>query len=421
MIQLPFKPRGLAVRYRTFLCDARGRVERPLQSGRNMVTDFGMDSLGTALLHTLVTHLNLSSATQTMKRVPLAGNALTVDSSGGAGTLLLECSANFFEAADVGRTLKIDGWPELLVTGYTDAQHVAATARNAEWLPGFTPDTDPHDGDWGVHYTNTATLQTEFTRFNTLDTSDPVPNGVLNDSANSRWIHRRVWLSGIVSGSPWTVNQLGWSANSVNCFGKANLNSPDAVPVDKRYRVELEIYSVLTPIDLTGVSLDFGPIVGTHVCDLRMERIPKEGINFSANDGNHFLLPPVYSTNATNQLINVCHYTTAAMSLQSILWEGDPGFGGLTHSFSAPASGQVYAGAAYVNGTHYMRKDLRWAETSAFTGATALIVTTEQNTAWSNANGRTLIIRPQTGTITKPGGWRIEVRLPIRWTRELVN
>jgi hypothetical protein len=111
---------------------------------------------------------------------------------------------------------------------------------------------------------------------------------------------------------------------------------------------------------------------------------------------------------------------TSAVSVQATLWQGDPGNSALSAETNSAFRGSTEQDS-YVTGSHFRRKDLRWPETIAIPAATALTwVAFDTQVGVFNLT-RGLIIRPQTGTITKPSGWRIEARFPIRWTRELTN
>ena len=403
-------PSGFSVRYETAVCDRRGRVERILQRGTNMITDFGMNEVaagGSSVLHLLISHLHLSNTNATIKRVLQGGNSLSINPSD-PSAVPLTTAQNFFDHPnDVGRVLKIAGWPELEITATSSAQAATGRARNGQWLPGFTPPGNGPFTDVGVHHTNVATLNTQFTTFNTYDTGSPNNNVSLNDSANSRWIHQRIYLSDVVSGSDLTVLQLGWGQGAANCFGKANLVTADTIPVGKRYRVTLQVFSAYTPIDITGQSLNFGPTIGTHVCDLRMHRI---GNDLTTQNVINVLRPhPIGS------LVRTCWWTNA-QSLQSILWEGD---GGFNTTPSGAVAGNGGPGTvledSYIANTHTRTRTFRWPETVTIPGATKLGV--QQSSLLTES----FILRPQSGTITKPSGWRMELSFPIHWTRSLIN
>lgn len=416
--------------WRAEVVDRRGRVVK-WRRGRNVITDYGMDQLASNHVGVHVTggaglidFLHVGDTTQTLKRVASSVD-LTIDYSAGAADIDITTDVNFFEAGDNGRTLKIAGFPELLIDGYTSEQAVHATARGGTWLPGFDPDTPgtgPHT-DFGVHYTNTATLASQTQRFNTYDTAASNFRASINDSSNDQWICQRIFLSAEVSGTAWTVNQLGWgsSASSTNCFGKTNLGSPLVVPVGNKLRVTLQVFSAYTPINLTGVVLDWGATVGSHTCDIQQERISKDGARFADDlnpaEGENFrwnaLLPnsPVgFSTGAW----------TSAFSLGGVFWDGDAGFTSLnSRTKTGVASTGTIFDSTYTNGSHFRTRRFRWPDTVAITSATGLFAGGADTSP--AVHYPPLSIRPQSGTITKPSGFWIEVQFPIHWTRELIN
>jgi hypothetical protein len=416
LIQIPGM--RLAVRWRTELCDARGRVIRQLQRGRNMVTDWGMDARVPTLPFILTSNLHLGSTTEVLKRVGDGVNELTVDFSGGAGDVDLATVSNFFEAGDVGRTLKIDGWPELLVTAFTDAQHVTCTARGGVWLPGFSPAAGPFTA-FGVHYTNVPTLATQFTKFNTYDTAAPNYGASLVDVPNSRFINQRIFLSGVVAGAAWTVNQLGWSdGNASNyCLGKTNLASPDIVPIGNRYRVTLQVFSAYTPINLAAQVIDWGPDIGAYTVDIRQERIANDddGDNSSGESYYNFLQPYLVISNW-----NGCGYWTSAFSMTGPAWRGDAGYTNLYSSRTRGASttSGALSNSAYVAGNHFLDRSARWPDTMNIAAATGLFM----GTVTGGANlYPTLTVRPTSGTINKPSGFWASLTFRLHWTRDLPN
>jgi hypothetical protein len=407
---------GYGVRFQTELCDASGKVERVLTPWRrNMITDFGMNNLPVSGVHVLCNYLNLSSTGQTLKR--LGGGVNFTVTWTDPVTITVTTDAGFFVSGDAGRTLFInhDSWPELLIATFVNSQEVTCVARNSAWLPGFTPPTSPAGPytDVGVHYTNLNTLAAEFTRFNTYDTGSANNNAELTDSANSRFIHQRIFLSGVVTGSDWTVNALGWSNNSANVLGQSTLSSADTIPVGKRYRVTLQVFSKYTPIDLSAVSLDWGATVGTHSCDIRQERLALDSRPGSTTDPNNRfnILRPLTPT-----MLDRGWWTTA-FTMSSVQWEGDAGFTNLFSRAGANQNSGNVTDTSYTNGTFYRQRTITWPETITITGAVALFA------GAVNASTRypCITIKPTSGTITKPSGWRIGLTIPLHWTRLLIN
>lgn len=398
---------GFRVRFKTELCDAQGRVERVLSEGHNTITDWGMDALATNRINAFLTHLHVSDTADARKRIGDGINELTVTVTD-ASDVDLATASNFFEAGDVGRTFKIDGWPELVIDGFTDEQNVHAHARNDEWLPGFTPPGSGPFLDFGVHYTNTATLANQVTTINTFDTGAANNNTELNDSANSRWIHQRIWL-GPTQGSTLTANQLGWGQGGANCFGIANLGAPDVIPAGKKYRVTLQVFSGYDPVDITGFSADWGATIGTHDIDIRQERIHKD------SGSRSFLMP--FIPLLTGGDIFRWGWQDSAATMQATLWEGDPGFG-TTRPNAVSSVIENFSGlnGTYTAGTHRRDRSVRWKDDLDIINATALWF------GYANSDRTAfLTIIPDGTTITKPSGYILGLTFGIYWTRELLN
>ena len=413
------KNNALSVKYETFLCDKDGKIERPLQSGRNMITDWGMDNLPATTLMTLIDYLHLGSTTETLKRLVSAAGATLSFNDSDPASIAVTSDLNFFESGDVNRTLKVDGVPEMLVTGYTNEQAVTCKARGSVWHPSYTPVGAVVSSSAGIHYTNTPSLATEFTRLTTKDTGTPVNNAEVTDSINSRFNCTKVFLSAVVTGSAWTVNQIGWGTNTTNCFGKANLGSPDVVAVGKRYRVALTVYYGFAPIDLSAVTVDWGATVGSYTCDIRQERIGFPEMNGSdSNPGvsnfiNFLRVTAIDSTAFAG-------YWTGAFSMAAAAWNNDAGWTNLNgRTGRNDISGQCFFDASYVTGDFNKARTIRWLETATITSATGLWAGGIR--AATNNVYPALTVRPTSGTISKANGYRVELIFPIYWQRQLVN
>ncbi|MDE2100737.1 MAG: hypothetical protein KGL39_26060 [Patescibacteria group bacterium] len=401
------RPRPLAVRARTWICDGRGKIIRRGQEVWNTITDYGMDLLATNTPDAICTYLVLSSVLGPAKKVLTGGTTLSITSVADPTNLAVVASANFFASGDVGNTLYIDGLgQELKITAYTDAQHVTCATRQSLWLPGISPTTGPFSTA-GVHYTATNTVNTEITRFNTYDTSSPNYNTQLNDSANSRWIHQRIFLSGTAPGS-WTINQLGWTPNSAansNVFGKVNLITPDNVATGQKYRVQLDFYSGYTPINQSSVPVNWGATIGSYNLNIRQEVIAQD----TSNSIRNFLQP-------TLMTLSNSFWWTNTFTLATTKWQGDAGYVANPHTGPAGStSTNDLSDAAYTNGTFFKQRTWKFLDTIAISAATGLTV---GNTV---SGPEPLTIQPATGTITKPTGYWCALTFPIYWTRALTN
>lgn len=412
------RPTGLGVRFKTEICDVdrHGRITKAVTTheGSNTITDWGMDSLATLRQDQLVAYLHLSDTLGTAKRVLTGGTTLTLTITD-ASNIAVAASAGFFGAGDVGKTLSIDALggagqtQELKITGYTDSQHVTCSTRAGAWLPGFTPGTGPFSSA-GVHATDTSTLANQFTKFNTYDTSASNYNAELNDSSNSRSIHQRIFLSAAVTGSAWTINQLGWSDGNAgnNCFGKVNLSSPDVVAVGKKYRVTLQLYSAYTPINISSQSVNWGATIGTYDLALRQQSMIKDS-TVSNSIGANLLLPAAAKANMKTV------WFTSAFTLAATKWEGDTGYSVSPNGTVAGGETSMVTDAAYSSGQHTLGRTLKWSDAVNISGATGFGVGAVVSV------GASFGIKPNAGTITKPSGYWCALTFQLYWTRAFSN
>jgi hypothetical protein len=408
------RPRPLAVHYRTWLCDGRGRILKPLQAGWNEITDYGMDLLATTAPQSTINYLHLSSSLDPAKKVLTGGTTLSLTSIADPTNVPVVASTNFFAAGDTGNTLYIDGiGQELKIIAYTDPQHVTCATRQGVWLPGSTPGLGPF-ASAGVHYTATNTLAADFQAFNTYDTSAPNYNVELNNSANQRFIHQRIFLSGAAP-SPWTINELGWSNSGTvggNVFGKVNLLTPDNVGTGQKYRVQLDLYSGYTPINITGFVANWGAVIGTYTIDIQQNVLPYDSTNLM---GPNFLRP-YWTANAN---YNRTFWQTSTWSWASTKWEGDSGFNRKPYPNATNYGGNpAVTSSTYTNGTHYLNRTWKMDDTINIVAATGIVFAEDDFTMYGV---QLLALAPQSGTITKPNGYYAALTFPVYWTRAFVN
>jgi hypothetical protein len=398
---IALRPASLSVRYETAICDRHGRLERVLQRGRNTITNWGMDQLASQNIYTLINYLVLSSTQTARKRALQGGNNLTVTYTSPTNISVV-ADAGFFASGDVGYALALPSVPELKITAFTDSTHVTCQTPSGEWLPGFTAPGSPTAYATGtVYYTSINTLDTYFTQFNTYEAGGVT---LTTDASNSRFIHQRVFLSATVSGSAWVVNQLGWSDGngSHDCFGIANLGGADNIPIGKKYRVTLTVYSGYTPIDLAGVAVDWGATIGAYTMDIRQELLGLDQGGYYPN-----VLQPSCVPNSPG-----VGYATNTHALVSPYWEGQSG-GTTPATLNGPflTGGSGVAGS-YTNGQFKNTKTFKWPDGMSITNATVMTV--------SDSNYYPLLtLKPQSGTVTKPLGYWCDVTIKVFWTRDL--
>ncbi len=402
-------PQSLSVRFKTQLCDARGRVEKDLQEGWNTITDWGMDALASIRPGTLIGYLHLGSILGPAKRVGQGANTLTLTINS-PSDIDVFAAEGFFTAGDVGNTLSITALgQELKIIAYTDTQHIKCTTRAGAWLPGIVPSAGPF-ASFGVHFTSVNVLNNQITKFNTYDTGAANYAAELNDSGNSRSIHQRIFLSGTVAGADWTINELGWSDGNAgnNLFGKVNLLSPDVVPVGKKYRVTLQLYSGQTPINIASQSVNWGATIGTYDLQIRQEVIPQD----SASTPYGSWIAPCFTSSLTRTV-----WWTGAFAMATTKWAGDVGYLINPHGPTAGDSGvNAASDQAYTGGQHTKTRNWTIADSLNLAGLTGVCC------GYTSTGSAMLItLKPNSGTITKPSGYWCALNFQLFWTRTLPN
>jgi hypothetical protein len=403
---------------KTELCDEHGRVIRPLHVVKNMTTDWGMNQWPFAELRYLIDYLHIGNMQEPIKRVLSGSQYVTVSLGENGKTLTLDCNAAFFESADVGRAAKIANWPEVKITGYTSPYRVTAEPRWGEWPPGFTPPQNYQTQNFGVHYTDSSTLANEIACFYDKDWNDPENDVCLNDSANSRWIYKKVWLSQPVEDlDGWTVYQLGWGPRSddinKNVFGKVTFTDrPDRVPHGKRYKVTFQLYVGYTPINLQNQELDFGEL-GRYYCDIRTERI---GNDYTAWTTIAFLRPSLSPYGGNTIAFQ------DAVPLQTTLWEGDIGYDNFPGYYNnvvdcTPLEGPI--SDEYTTGTHLIRRTIVWSDMSQIESANSLAIA--PGLPPYNYLCGLRIKFPNDTYLHKPYGYKIAMTWKIFMQRQLIN
>lgn len=411
IVPLTHRPKPLAVRFRTWICDGSGRILRDGQSGWNTITDAGMDLLATVGQEHCVDYLALSSALGPAKKVLSGGTTLSLTSVADPTNVPVVASANFFASGDLNNTLYIDGLgQELKIIAYTDQQHVTCATRASVWLPGITPTTGPF-ATAGVHYTATNTLATEFIRFNSYDTAAANYNAELSDYTNQRFIHQRIFLSAAAVSS-WTINQLGWSnASSGNVFGKVNLITPDSVAIGQKYRVQLQFFSGYTPINIASFSANWGATIGTYTLAIRQEEVPMDTPTINS-DPLPFLKPYLAFG---GDYLQSCWWS-GSFSLVGPYFQGDPSYTPSPHGSPTGSSSISEVGDnTYISGT--FSKNRLWKMYDSYAITSMAEVGLKRFGGWPPTS---LMVKP-TSPITKPAGYWAALTFPIYWTRLLVN
>ena len=366
-----------------------------------------MDQLASQSIYALINYLVLSSTQDARKRVLPGGNNLTVTYTS-PNNITVVADQNFFLVGDVGYVLALPNVPELKITTFTDATHVTCQTPSGQWLPGFSaPGSATVYASATIYYTSINTLASYFTQLNTYDTGGQTQT---TEASNSRFVHQRIFLSATVTGSQWTVNQLGWSDGngSHNVFGVANLAGADVIPVGKKYRVVLTVYSGYTPINLVGVAANWGPTIGNYTLDIRQEYL---GNDLGSGGAESNFLQPHSAANYVRNWYATWWGTTH--NLVASYWQGQSG-GTVPGAVDYVPGTTLVSLGSYTAGQFTRTKNLRWPDTLTITNATAL------NCGDTGGGGYPILtLRPQSGTITKPSAYWCDVTFQIFWTRNL--
>jgi hypothetical protein len=294
----------------------------------------------------------------------------------------------------------------LKITAYSSSTVVTCSTRQGFWLTGSAPASGPYSS-FGVHFTSTITLNTQFTKFATYDTTasnyNAVGSGSINDSGNSRFINQNIFLSAVVSGSAWTVNQLGWSDGNASNYvlGKVNLASPDVIAIGQRYRVQLQVFEGYTPLDIASQSVNWGATIGTYTLQMRTENI--------FGDGSDLLSPHCLFNRASSGYRNSTH------SMSATKWRGDAGAPYNVGGSSGFSGSTDLSDASYVGGSHTVARTWKIPDTWSFSGAYYVYI-------YNPGEGAPIFsIVPTSGTIAKPAGYWAALTFNICWTRQLTN
>lgn len=220
---------------------------RPVCKGKNLLMDGGLDALATLAWPALFAFFGLSTTPATLRR---DSGVTTISRTGNT----LNASASFFEAADVGRVVVLQGdAQEMRVTGYTSG--VAVT------VGGVARDVSARQGTV-LHVSQTG-LPSEgpIARFSTLSTNSDA-HGYLWDGVSgvlSTWVTRLSAEAAVDT----TYKAIGWfrSSTGANLSGVANINGGvgDTLLAGEMYRVRLQLNRKIGP--LTPVA-KVAPITG---------------------------------------------------------------------------------------------------------------------------------------------------------------
>ena len=221
-----------AVKFRCdIVCAKTGRTIKRGREQTNLLFDQGLNNLATMSWPALFNYFVLGTGTTPTRR---DSGVITFTRAGSVVT----ASANFFEAADVGRLLKFDSGEEMYVTGFTSGTEVSVNLSGSLAASEGT-----------IYYVNRTSLGNESKRTNTL-TSDSGDHGF---SWNGTTGVLSTWKTMIFAAETGTVTyrEIGWShagsgANTIN--GAALLaGGGDTLVADQQYKVRLQLDRVISP------------------------------------------------------------------------------------------------------------------------------------------------------------------------------
>ncbi|PXA04830.1 hypothetical protein DDZ13_06605 [Coraliomargarita sinensis] len=202
----------------------------------NLLLDSGLDGIAERSWWTSFSNCVLGTGTTPTKR---DSGSVTVSISSETAT----ASANFFEAGDVGRLLKLDSGQEVYITAYTSETVVS--------VAGATDDTA---SEFTVWYVNESGHQNEVNRTSTLST-DTGDNASTWDGTTIE--HKRTFIFG-VEGSARTYREIGWShtgAAGNNLLGRALIpGGGDSISAGQQYKVTVRLQVTLSPVSQTAVA-----------------------------------------------------------------------------------------------------------------------------------------------------------------------
>lgn len=196
---------------------------------RNLILDAGLDMVAVNRWAQCTAFCHIGTGTNPFQR---DSGTTTISVS----SLVATASAGYFEAADVGRLLKLDSGEEYYIASYTDTTHVNLVAG---------PDAAASEGT--VWYVNRTVLQTEVKRTQTCRTSTG-DNLTSYDGVLRQFTHRRSHLFTAEVGAV-TYREIGWGPadNTLLFSGLVLSGGGDALVAGQQYMVISELVFTPTP------------------------------------------------------------------------------------------------------------------------------------------------------------------------------
>lgn len=220
-------------RYKVQVVDVKsGKVVEDRPWAKNLILDWGLDQWFTSVYaNALTTHCAAGIGTDPFVRDSVA---VTASATGGDIT----ASSAFFEASDVGRTLKFDSGEFGRITAFTSSTEVT-------WDGPAAVSTD----QFAIHYTNRTALATETERTSTYLTGAGNTERIIGSLVSERHvIYKRTYDFPIPSVTR-NYTELGWAPASTGNLFSGTLISGGAITVNtsQRLRVVYELKFVVGP------------------------------------------------------------------------------------------------------------------------------------------------------------------------------
>lgn len=223
------------VKYETQILE-NGRVISRRPEKRNLLLDTGLDGFAVRSFWESFSHCVLGNGTTPTKR---DSGAITVSITSEVAT----ASANYFEAADVGRLLKLDSGQEVYIDGYTSGTEVSVTGAD-----------DAAASEATIWYVNESGHGNELVRTSNLGTDS---GDVSNSWDGNEVEHKRTFIFPVEE-SARTYKEIGWShTNNAgnNLLGRDLIpNGGDSISPGQQYKVIVKLYIALSPLTQTAVA-----------------------------------------------------------------------------------------------------------------------------------------------------------------------
>lgn len=216
-----------AVIYETQILDGKtGAVIKRNAPKRNLILDSGLNKIATKSWWEVFGRCYLGSGTTPTKR---DSGAITITISGGVAT----ASAGYFEAADVGRLLKLDSGQEAYINAFTSTTEVS--------LSGASDDAASEATIWYVNETTHGNNLVSTTN-TSGDSGD-----VTSSWDGSKIEHKRTFVFPAETEAR-TYREIGWSDGG-SLFGRDLIpGGGDSIAPGQQYKVVVRLQVTPSPL-----------------------------------------------------------------------------------------------------------------------------------------------------------------------------